>query len=129
MKFPITAGTASRTSFPGSDIPVGPNILPFSPRGQSQVTRASLTPSRTAAGAWQIPPNPSAGDVEFEWLNANLEHLQSVAGLWVAIKGHGVRASSDNLEEILDWLVSAQIADALVVQIPDDLASDQYVIA
>lgn len=127
MKFPITAGTASRTSFPGSDVPVGPNILPF-PSQHPQTSRA-FSPSRTANSAWQAPPNPSAGNKENEWFEKNLAKLGSYAGLWIAIKGKRMLASSSDLEEILDWLTSQHVADALVVQVPDDVNADRYMLA
>jgi hypothetical protein len=82
-----------------------------------------------ADGQWQVAPNPSAGVVECEWLEQNLKKLHAVAGLWVAIKGKGIRASSDDLEQLLDWLADQQISDALVTQIPEDVASTRYVIA
>lgn len=88
-----------------------------------------LEPSQTAAGAWQTPPNPSAGVKESRWFEKNLSSLGSVAGLWIAIKGNQLRASSDDLEEILDWLTAERIVDALVVQVPEDLTADRYMLA
>jgi hypothetical protein len=82
------------------------------------------------SGAFEaVPPNPGAGQAELAWLDGNMKTLGHVAGLWVAIKGETVRASSDNLEELLDWLVAERLADALVTRIPDDVGTDQYVIA
>jgi hypothetical protein len=48
---------------------------------------------------------------------------------WIAIKGKRVRASSADLEEILDWLARERVVDALVVQVPSDVTQDQYIIA
>ena len=38
-------------------------------------------------------------------------------------------ASSEKLAEILDWLTDERIVDALVVQVPDDVSQDRYMLA
>ena len=128
MKFPSHSGTASRTSLPGSEIQGGPNLLPFPRSGQPQVLQ-QFSPSRTVAGEWQTPPNAIAGAKENEWFEENLGTLSSVAGLWIAIKGKRMLASSEKLAEILDWLTNERIVDALVVQVPDDVSQDRYMLA
>jgi hypothetical protein len=78
---------------------------------------------------WQGPPNPTAGDVESKWITEHIASLQRYAGLWVVVKGRGVRASSDDLEEVLDWLADQKIVDALVTHIPSDVTARRFMLA
>lgn len=119
--------TASRKSLPES-VTRGSDVLPFPRVDQSRAPR-SFTPSHTAAGVWQTPPNPHAGRIELEWFDANLSKLGAYAGLWIAIRGRRKLASSDDLEEILDWLTKEHVVDALVVQVPGDDSQTRYMLA
>jgi hypothetical protein len=120
-----TDATSSTSKIPRRDTLVDLQLVPDTAVSLGQ----QLAPMPIADGQWQVAPNPSAGVVECEWLEQNLKKLHAVAGLWVAIKGKGIRASSDDLEQLLDWLADQQISDALVTQIPEDVASTRYVIA
>ena len=66
---------------------------------------------------------------EASWLDAHPEKLQAVAGLWIAIKGTEIRASSDDLEELLDWIADQNLVDALVTRVPEDGPTPRYMLA
>lgn len=72
---------------------------------------------------------PYAGDLEAAWLDEHVGELHSLAGLWVAVKGKTIHASSDDLEELLNWLTEAGLRDALVTQLPADVSTVHHMLA
>lgn len=75
---------------------------------------------------WQTPPNPAAGVQESEWLAAHLHELTSYAGMWIAIKRNKILASSESVDDVIDWLVAQHVVDALVSQVPADVTAERY---
>jgi len=80
-------------------------------------------------GEWEPSPNPHAGLEEERWLGQNLHRLPNYQGLWIAISSHSVVASGDSFQDVHQQLVARNIADALVVKVPDDLTQRDYLIA
>lgn len=80
-------------------------------------------------GLWEPLPNPLAGLEEQRWLRQNLHRLANYQGLWIAILGRSIAASGDSFQDVHQQLVARNIADALVVKVPDDLTRQDYLIA
>jgi hypothetical protein len=58
------------------------------------------------------------GDVESHYFESSVVRNPRYAGKWVAIKGRRVLTHSNRGEDVFDWLVERDIADALVVEVP-----------
>jgi hypothetical protein len=107
----------------GSAWPIGNLIRSLSPR--TGLVRRGLTDNNP----WKPDPNPLAGIRELSWFERNLPGLQQYAGLWIAIVGEEVLANGGSFEEVYDKVRARNLADALIVPVPENVAEERYLIA
>lgn len=80
----------------------------------------------TAQDAKVIPlvpsPTPQRGVRELRWFHNNRNIVANYCGLWIAILGENVIASEPTFEQVHERVLDQGLTDALIVQVPNDVA-------
>ena len=66
---------------------------------------------------------------ELRWIHENQDAIASYRGMWIAIRGEEVVASQSTFEEVHDRVLQMGLADALIVQVPDDMTEWDHLLA
>ena len=66
---------------------------------------------------------------ELRWFQENQDAIAIYRGMWIAIRGEEVVASQSTFEEVHDRVLQMGLADALIVQVPDDMTEWDHLLA
>lgn len=72
---------------------------------------------------------PHRGVRELRWFHENQDTVANYRGLWIAILGEMIIASEPTFEEVHDKVLDMGLADALIVQVPDDITEWDHLLA
>lgn len=74
-------------------------------------------------------PTLHPGVRELRWFHDNRDAVANYRGLWIAILGGRIVASEATFEATHDRLLQQGLTDALIVQVPDDPAKWDHLLA